>query len=130
MPFYTFPIGYINFFVDSPPITTISSSLSPFFSNISYCTTSFSEIKTYKHCCYLVTRSRLTLCHPMDIACQAPLSMGCSRQEYWSGLPFLPPGDLPDPRIEPTSPALAGGFFTSEPSENLTSISAGNIIKY
>ena len=43
---------------------------------------------------------------------QAPLSMGFSRQEYWSGLPFPPPGDFPDPGIEPVSPALAGGFFT------------------
>ena len=39
-----------------------------------------------------------------------------SRQEYWSGLLFPPPGDLPDPGIELASPALAGGFFTSEPS--------------
>ena len=49
---------------------------------------------------------------------QAPLSMGFSRQEYWSGLPFPSPGDLPDPGIEPmslTCPALAGGFFTTEP---------------
>ena len=41
---------------------------------------------------------------------QAPLSMGFSRQEYWSGLPYHLPGDLPDPGIEPVSPALAGGF--------------------
>ena len=41
------------------------------------------------------------------VACQAPLSVGFSRQEYWSGLPFPPLGDLPDPGIEPTSPALA-----------------------
>ena len=50
------------------------------------------------------------------VACQAPLSMGFSRQEYWSGLPFPSPGDLPDPGIEPTSlasPALAGRFFTT-----------------
>ena len=40
------------------------------------------------------------------VAHQAPLSMGVSRQEYWSGLPFPPPGDLPDPGIEPASPAL------------------------
>ena len=40
--------------------------------------------------------------------------MGVSRQEYWSGLLF-PPGDLPNPGIEPASPALAGGFFTTEP---------------
>jgi len=47
------------------------------------------------------------------IARQAPLSMGFSRQEYWSGLPFPPPGDLPDPGMEPRSlksPALAGEF--------------------
>ena len=50
------------------------------------------------------------------IAHQAPLSMGFSRQEYWSGLSFSSPGDLPDPGIEPSStmsPALAGGFFTT-----------------
>ena len=47
---------------------------------------------------------------------QAPLSMGFSRQEYWSGLPFPPPGDLPDPGIKPRSlmtPAVAGGFFST-----------------
>ena len=50
------------------------------------------------------------------VAHQAPLSMGFSRQECWSGLPFPPPGDLPNPGIEPTSltsPALAGGVFTT-----------------
>ena len=49
------------------------------------------------------------------VAYQAPLSVGFSRLEYWSGLPFPSPGDLPNPGIEPMSPALAGGFFTSEP---------------
>ena len=43
---------------------------------------------------------------PWAVAYQAPLSMGFSRQEYWSGLPFPSPGDLPDPGIEPRSPAL------------------------
>ena len=52
---------------------------------------------------------------PRTVAHQAPLSMGFSRQEYWSGLSFPPPGDLPDPGIEPVSSALAGGFFTTEP---------------
>ena len=47
--------------------------------------------------------------------CQAPLSMGFSGQEYWSELPCPPPGDLLDPGIEPASPALAGGFFSTEP---------------
>ena len=41
--------------------------------------------------------------------------MGFSQQEYWSGLPFPPPGDLPDPGIKPRSPVLASGFFTTEP---------------
>ena len=52
---------------------------------------------------------------PWTIAYQAPLSMGFARQEYWSGLPFPSPGDLPDPGIKPASPALACGFFTTEP---------------
>ena len=55
---------------------------------------------------------------PWTIARQAPLSMGFPRQEYRSGLPCPPPGDLPDPGIEPMSPALAGGFFTTESPEN------------
>ena len=60
------------------------------------------------------------LCHvrlfaaPWTVALQAPLLMEFSRQAYWSGLPFLPPGDLPDPGIKPMSPALAGKLFTSE----------------
>ena len=52
------------------------------------------------------------------VAHQAPLSMGFPRQEYWSGWPFPPPGDLPNPGVEPTSPVspvLAGRFFTTEP---------------
>ena len=53
------------------------------------------------------------------VAYQAPQSMEFSRQEYWSGLPFLSPGDLPNPGIAPTSSALAGRFFTAEPPEKL-----------
>ena len=52
------------------------------------------------------------------VARQAPSSMGFSGQEYWSGVPFLPPGNLPNPGIEPTSPvssAWASGFFTTVP---------------
>ena len=52
----------------------------------------------------LVTKSCLILATPWTVAHQAPLSMGFSRQEYWSGLPFHSPGDLPDPGIEPLSP--------------------------
>ena len=55
---------------------------------------------------------------PWTVAHQTPLSIRLSRQKYWSRLPFPPPGDLPDPRIEPkslVSPALAGGFFPLVP---------------
>ena len=54
----------------------------------------------------LVTQSCPILCDPMNCSPQAPLSMKFSRQEYWSGLPFPYPGDLPNPGIEPRSPAL------------------------
>ena len=53
---------------------------------------------------------------PWTVARQAPLFMGFARQEYWSGLPCPPPGDLPDPGIKPkslTSPAMAGRFFST-----------------
>ena len=52
---------------------------------------------------------------PWTVDHQAPPSMGFSRQEYWSGLPFPSPGDRPDSGIKPVSPALACGFFTTEP---------------
>ena len=52
---------------------------------------------------------------PWTVAYQAPLSMRISRQEYWSGLPCPPPGDLPDPQIEPRSPALQADSLPSEP---------------
>ena len=59
-----------------------------------------------------------SLVTPRTVAHQAPLSMGCPRQEYWTGLPFPSPGDLSDPGIEPRSPALAGRFFTAETPGN------------
>ena len=62
----------------------------------------------------LLSRVRL-FATPWTVAHQAFLSMGFSRQEYWSGLPFPSPGDLPDPGIEPRSPALRADALTSEP---------------
>ena len=56
------------------------------------------------------------------VAHQAPLSMGFPRQENWSVLPLPSPGDSPDPGIDPTSPALAGRFFTTEPPGKPTGI--------
>ena len=71
---------------------------------------SFGQLKQYLHVQLFATL--------WIIDRQAPLSMGFSRQEYWSGLPFSSPEDLPDPGIKPESlrfPALAGGFFTTSP---------------
>ena len=62
----------------------------------------------------LVTQSCLTIATPWIVALQAPLSMGFSRQEYWSGLPCPSPGDLPDPGIKPWSPALQAESLPTE----------------
>ena len=62
----------------------------------------------------LVAKSCPTLETPWTVACQATLSMGFPRQEYWSGLPFYSPGDLPNPGIKPTSPSLEGRFFIAK----------------
>ena len=66
------------------------------------------------NCCE-VTKSCLTLVIPWTVARQAPLSMGFSKREYWSGLPFPSPGDLPNLGIEPGSPALQADTLPSEP---------------
>ena len=66
-------------------------------------------------CCVLSGSVLSDSATPWTVACQAPLSMERSRQEYCSVLPVPPPGDLPYPRMEPTSPALASGFLTTEP---------------
>ena len=63
--------------------------------------------------------SHVRLAPPWTVACQAPLAMGFSTQEYWSGLPSLPPGNLPNPGIKPTSPvspALQADSLPAEPS--------------
>ena len=65
--------------------------------------------------CMYVHSVTLVFVTPWPVAFQAPLSMRFSWHEYWSGLPCPPSEDLPNPRIEPVSPALAGGFFTTEP---------------
>ena len=69
------------------------------------------------------------LANPWTVDHQAPLSMGFSRQEYWSGLPCAPPGGLPDAGIEPLSPALAGRLFTTSASWETLHNYLGKIIK-
>ena len=66
------------------------------------------EVSSMLQLLLLCAQSCLTLCSPKDCACQAPLSMGFPKQDYWRGLPFPTPGDLLNPAIEPVSPALAG----------------------
>ena len=77
----------------------------------------FSEKLKIPHVCGVLSHFSCVqlLATPWTVAHQAPLSMGFPRQEYWSGLPFPSPGDLPEPGIKPVSPALTGGFFTTEP---------------
>ena len=59
---------------------------------------------------------------PWNVVCQAPMSMGFSRQEYWSELQFPSPGDLPNLGTETLSPALAVRFFTTEPSGRIHTV--------
>ena len=71
-----------------------------------------------------------TLCDPVDCGLPSSSVRGLSWQEYWSGLPFSSPGDLPDPEIEPVSPAspaLAGKFFTTEPCGKPTEYNKGGL---
>ena len=65
---------------------------------------------------------------PQTVAHKTPLSMGSPRQEYWSGLPFPSPGDIPGPGIITTSPALAGGFFTTEPPRKSKYLHVGHLL--
>ena len=65
---------------------------------------------------------------PWIVTHQALLSMGFPRQEYWSGVPFPSPGDLPSPGFEPPFPALAGGFFTTGPTGKSTFLSSSSLV--
>ena len=76
----------------------------------------FVPANTLSTCMPTVIKSYL-FATPWTVGQPAPLSVGFSRQEYWSGLPLPPPGGLPDPGIKPTSPALIGGFFITEQPE-------------
>ena len=76
------------------------------------------EILRFHHVCVQLLSHVQLFATPRTIACQVPQSMGFSREEPWSGLPFPPLGDLPDPGIEPVSPVtpvLASELFTTTP---------------
>ena len=74
----------------------------------------------------LVAKSCPTLATPWTVACQVPLSMGFSRQDYWSWLPFPSPGDLPNPGIESWSPALQAKSLPTELQGNKSSLTLFN----
>jgi len=76
---------------------------------------SYPQIQPNWSCCCLAASHAQLFAIPGTVACQAPLFMGFPRQECWNRWPFPSPGDLPDPGTEPAIPALAGGFFTTEP---------------
>ena len=78
---------------------------------------------------YMCAQSCLSLCDPWTAACQAPLSMGFPRREYWSGLPFPSPGDLPDPGIEPGSPALQVDSYQLSNRDPLTKANNKEVLK-
>ena len=69
-----------------------------------------------------VAQSCPTPCGPRTVACQTPLPMGFSRQEYWSGLPFPSLGDLPNPGIEPRSPSLQVDSLPPEPRRKIRKV--------
>ena len=69
----------------------------------------------------------LNFAPPWTIACKSPLSVGFSRQEYWSGLPYLPPGDLPNPGIKPRSPTLQVDSLLSETPGKLKNTGVGSL---
>ena len=73
------------------------------------------RLKVYFNLCVIVAQLCPALCDPMNVAHQTPLSVEFSRQEYWSGLPFTSPADLPEPGIKPGSPILQAYSLPSKP---------------
>ena len=82
-------------------------------------TVQFSSVQSLSHVQFFVT--------PWTVACKAPLSKGFSRQEYWSGLPCPPPGDLPNPGTEPRSPTLQVDSLPSEPPQKPKNTGVGSL---
>ena len=94
------------------PVQNVRRILNKDEAYIQFCVCVCTRVCTWSLICICLFATTWT------VARQAPLSMGFSSQEYWRGLPFPPPGDLPDPGIKPASPvspALAGRFFTTQP---------------
>ena len=90
---------------------------------LTYTSEHLSVPECHWHVCVLLARSCLTLCDPWTVACKVPLSMGFSRQEYWSGFPCPPPDDLSNPGMEPVSlgsfASQADSLPTAPPEESM-----------
>ena len=82
------------------------------------------DIQQNANPCVLLFFREDSFATPWTVAHRAPLSMGFSSQEYWSGLPFPSPGDVPDPGIKPTSPALQADSLPFEPPGKITAITS------
>ena len=112
--FYTTLSLFLPFFLCFTPLGCIPST-SSFAIPAIYCYITSQDVCVYV--CVLSSFSHVGFLATLwTVAHQAPLSLGFSRQEYWSGLPCPPPGDLPNPGIEPSSvmsPTLAGWFFST-----------------
>ena len=104
---FGFPLGYTSKFQTILTLTLPLSVISP--SIFHECTMKF--LRVYKTCVCSVMSDLFVI--SWTVAHQALLSMGFPRKEYWSGLPFPPPGDHPNPGVEHTSLALASRFFTT-----------------
>ena len=100
-PLLVSPLAQNSFLMTTPPAQ-----------NLPHCYSLVPVSELICVCMRVHTQSCPTLCDPH----QASLTLGFSRQEFWRGLLFPTPGDLPNPRMKPRSPALAGRFFTTEPS--------------
>ena len=110
-----------------PPLPSPTESKRLFYTSVSLWCPAYRVIVTFfLNSIYMrwteseVAQSCPTGATPWTVAYQAPLSVGFSRQECWSGLPFPSPGDLPNPGIEPGSPTLQADALPSEPSGNYT----------
>ena len=105
-----------NFSPESFHIPSFSTPRSPASPDISFCTAAGDQFGRWV-CGLVLSRSVVSdSVVPWTVARQAPLSMGFSRQEHGSGLPFPSPRDLPDPRMEPRSPTLQADSLPSEPA--------------
>ena len=107
-----------QFFTASGPSTGVSASASVPSMNIQdWFPLGLTDLISLQSKVKVKSLSRVQLCDPMDCSLPAPLSMGFSRQEYWNGLPFPSPGDLPSPGIKPGSPTLQADSLPFEPQE-------------